>query len=111
MSFGERLKEARQNNNMTQEALARAVGVSKGAIGNYESEISSPKEPILIKLMRVLSVDANFLYQDYIVIHSNDLTPEESLLVSSFRRADDSTKNNIRKILDMPECVKKENAG
>lgn len=72
MSFGNRLKEARVNKKMTQAELARAVGVSKGAIGNYESELSSPNEPTLINLMKVLNVDANFLYQDYI-LPSNEL--------------------------------------
>ena len=65
MSIGQRLKQARISQNMTQEDLAYAVGITKGAIGNYETEVSSPKESILIKLMEALHVDANFLYQDY----------------------------------------------
>ena len=66
MSIGQRLKEARIARHMTQEDLARAVGCTKGAIGNYETEVSSPKESILIKLMEVLHIDANYIYQDFI---------------------------------------------
>lgn len=68
MPFGSRLKQARLRKNMTQAQLAKEVGVTKGAIGNYESEVSSPKEDILIRLMEVLEVDANFLFQD--LVHS-----------------------------------------
>jgi transcriptional regulator with XRE-family HTH domain len=66
MSIAQRLKEARLARKMTQEDLAKAVGVTKGAIGNYETGVSSPKESILIKLMEILQIDANFLYQDFI---------------------------------------------
>ena len=38
--------------------------MSKGAIGNYESDYSSPKDEILYKLMAALSVDANYIFQD-----------------------------------------------
>lgn len=80
MSIGQRLKEARLSRHMTQEDLARAVGVTKGAIGNYETEVSSPKESILIKLMEVLHIDANFLYQDFIRRDSCDRSEDLDLL-------------------------------
>lgn len=100
MSIGSRLKEARKNKGLTQEALAALVNVSKGAIGNYESGVSSPKDSILIDLMRVLDVDANFLYQD-LAPSSPDLTSDERLLLSAWRTADDSMKNAVRKLLDI----------
>ena len=98
MPFGKRLKEARLSKNMTQEEVASAVGVTKGAIGNYESEVSSPKEPILIKLMKVLEVDANFLYQDYISTTS-DLKKDEIKLIQLYRNADDRAKEDVFDIL------------
>lgn len=79
MSIGKRLKEARILRKMTQEDLAQAVGCTKGAIGNYETEVSSPKEAILIKLMEVLQIDANFLYQDYISQTETDQRRLEAL--------------------------------
>lgn len=71
MSIGSRLKDARIGQKLTQEELARAVGVTKGAIGNYETGVSSPKEPVLIKLMEVLNIDANYIYQDYMTMPEN----------------------------------------
>ena len=89
MPFGNRLKEARIMRNLTQEELAKAIHVSKGAIGNYESEVSSPKESILIKLMEVLSIDANFLFQDLVNIKPNVALPDdESRLLTAYRAAE-----------------------
>ena len=64
MSIGTRIKDARKIKGMTQEELASLVGVSKGAIGNYESDYSSPKDEILYKIMAALGVDANYIFQD-----------------------------------------------
>ena len=70
MSIGSRIKQARTAAGLSQAQLAQKVGVSAGAIGNYESDYSSPKDEILYALMRILGVDANFIYQDFIH-HSN----------------------------------------
>ena len=93
MPFGKWLREARIHNNMTQEELAKKVGVTKGAIGNYESEVSSPKETILIELMNVLHIDANYLYQDYIQARESlELSKDESALIITYRNLTDYGK-------------------
>ena len=83
---------------MTQEELAKSVGVTKGAIGNYESEVSSPKEPILIKLMQVLQVDANYLYQDY--MKTSELSSDEKRLLTAYRAADSRAKADALRMLE-----------
>ena len=108
MPFGNRLREARLAKGMTQEELASAVHVTKGAIGNYESEISSPKESILISLMKVLDVDANFLFQDLVNFHADiPLSSEEKKLVYSFRSAAPAIQAAVRKLLDLPDTMGK----
>ncbi len=104
MSIGKRLKEARKAAGMTQEELARAIGITKGSIGNYESEVSSPKEPILIKLMETLSIDANYVYQDF--MNSSVFTDEEIILVNAFRKADPGIRSSVRKLLDISDVGK-----
>ncbi len=64
MGIGFRIKEARNSLNLTQEELAKKIGVTKGAVANYENDTSHPKEPIMYKLFDALQVDANYLYQD-----------------------------------------------
>ena len=77
MSIGSRIKQRRDELGITQPMLASMVGVSKGSIGNYESGVSSPNEPILIKLFEALQCDANFLYQDYIDNNSGTATSKQ----------------------------------
>lgn len=117
MSIGSRLKEARMRSKMTQAELARAVQVTTGAVGNYETGVSTPKEPVLIALMQALGVDANYLYQDYIqpaevVSFSSDpvkdLTSEaEYAFLLAFRRADDRARADALALL---QAHGKENA-
>lgn len=99
MTIGQRLKEARLQRGMTQPELAEAVGVTKGAIGNYETDLSSPKEPILIKLMEVLRIDANYLYQDYIT-STSPLSPDEEHLLSLWRGANDQARSDVIDLLE-----------
>ena len=61
MSIGSRIKELRIRQNMTQEELARIIGVTKGAVANYENEISSPKSDLMYRLFDALECDANYL--------------------------------------------------
>lgn len=66
MAIGKRIKEARLKKSLTQEELAKIVGVTKGAIANYENNTSHPKEPVMYALIDALDVDANFLFQDFV---------------------------------------------
>lgn len=113
MSIGKRLKEARIRRKMTQEDLAAAVGVTKGAIGNYETELSSPKEAILIKLMEILQIDANFLYQDYIQQEDEDSRRLEALhqdprLGLLFDRTRKMSHEDVEFMLQMADRILKE---
>ena len=77
MSLGSRIKELREDKNISRSKLADLLGVTVGAISNYENEISSPKEPILFKIMEVLNCDANYLFQDAVNMHAMENRSEE----------------------------------
>ncbi len=64
MSFASRLKQAREQAGLTQQAFADKLGVTKNSISNYENGVSRPKWDILLNIFDVLHVDPNFLYQD-----------------------------------------------
>lgn len=102
MGIGRRIKEARLANNMTQEELAYKLGITKSAIANYENETSHPKEPILYKLFSVLSVDANYLYQDIEGMNPSKivLTNDERFILDTFRNLDDYQKSTILMIIE-----------
>lgn len=72
MAIGRRIKQAREKSGMSREQLAAKIDVTPSAISNYENDISHPKEPILYKLIDILKVDANFLFQDEMNISDED---------------------------------------
>lgn len=57
MTFGEKLKEARQKAGMTQEELAAAVYTTKTAISRYEHNKRVPSGKIFVRLAIVLGAD------------------------------------------------------
>lgn len=87
MSFSSRLRQAREQANLTQQDFAKKLGVTKNAISNYENGVSSPKWDVLLKIFDVLKVEPNFLYQDSFSLETpktSPLTPQQSALLSSF---------------------------
>ncbi len=96
MGIGNRIKEARINLGYTQEELAKLLGVTKGAVANYEIETSHPKEPIMYKLFDALQVDANYLFQDE--MGSNypmKVSYNEMEHIKKYRSLDDIGKTHI----------------
>ena len=67
MTFGERLRELRMRNHMTQEALAKQISLEKMSISKYESGKMLPSSPTLIALCRVFHVGAEYFFREYTV--------------------------------------------
>ena len=44
MSFGDQLKKRREELGLSRSELADRLGVSRSAVGNYETGVSAPKE-------------------------------------------------------------------
>ena len=65
MALEDRIKEARKNSGFTQQQSASMIGVAKSTWAGYESGNSTPDIDKLVKIMDVLGVDANYLWQDY----------------------------------------------
>ncbi len=102
MGIGKRIKEARERLDLTQNELAELVGVTGSAITNYEKETSHPKEAIMYKLIDVLKVDANFLFQDVVNVpkNVNDVTLSEFDFIKKYRLLDAFGQETLNIILD-----------
>lgn len=101
MSVGSRIKELRESKGISRSELADKIGVTIGAISNYENEVSSPKEPILFKLMEILGCDANYLFQDSINIPStkNNISISEYEHIKKYRKLDTHGKDMVDTVL------------
>lgn len=62
MKIGNNIKALRLRHGITQEALAKRLGVTPSAIGNYERGVSFPKENVLEKLFGALGCTPNELF-------------------------------------------------
>ena len=103
MSFGSRLKERREELGITQMQLAKMLGISKGAVGNYETDVNSPRATILYKVFDILHCDANYLFQDEMkeLIYRDQATPEEfENIIKKYRALDTFGQNTILYLLD-----------
>lgn len=112
MSIGSRIKEARLAKKITQPQLASLVGVSKGAIGNYESGVSSPKDDILFKIIHALDVDANFIFQDEMQdLKTNHYSTVEANIIKKYRALDEHGTRAVDSILkiEYERCTVKAN--
>lgn len=101
MSIGSRIKLRREELGLTQPELAKMIGVSKGSIGNYESEISCPNENILIKLFSALDCDANYLYYDDINKTNEQFDSYEKAVIRKYRTLDNYGKKAIEALLEI----------
>ena len=74
MSIGLRIKALRLRAGLTQEALARKIGVTPSAVGNYEHDVSFPKEEVLYGLFGALGCTPNELFGKEIPYSEEELT-------------------------------------
>lgn len=61
MSFGERLRQLRENNGKTREELAQFLGVSYSAVSKYEADNRIPSNAILTRIAEYFGVTTDFL--------------------------------------------------
>ena len=61
VDFGKRLRGLRIGRNMTQEALALQLNVTKSVISAYETGIRSPSYDIMLGISEVFSVSTDYL--------------------------------------------------
>ena len=100
MSIGTRIKEARINKGFTQKELSERVGVTKGAIANYENDLSSPKDSVLYALFDVLQVDPNYLFQDVCKAIKNAPSEKDEALLNMFHKLNDEGKEQLLDFAD-----------
>jgi len=101
MSFGERLRRRREELGISRAELADRLGVSRSAIGNYETGVSAPKEEVLLRLFDALQVDPNYLYRDSFRTAASPLyTGEEQRLVEKFRRLSLTGRRTVYALVD-----------
>lgn len=107
MDFGQRLKNLRLEQNLTQQELATAVGVSVVAVRNWERGTKKPAMDAIIALARELKITTDGLLDVNtfgIPRRSIILSPEEKKLLKTYQALDSHGK----KAVDMICALEKE---
>lgn len=85
MGLGQRMRERREVLGLSRSELAKRLGVSPSAIGNYEKDTSFPKEEVLLRLFDSLETDPNTLFQDSFLQGGQVLSAGERALLERYR--------------------------
>lgn len=98
--IGNRIRQRRLQLGLTQLQLAEMIGSKKNTISNYECNISSPSEDVILSLMEALKCDANYLYGDFFPSDNElPLDKNEEKIIKSYRKFNDEGKEKLIDIM------------
>lgn len=105
MELKDRIKQLRNEYGYSGEELGRLIGVSKAAIGNYESGYRKPRPEQLEALADVFNVD-----MDYLMCRTNTklrVSLEENRMHYLLNKLNDAGKREAVKRVDELTCIPK----
>ena len=108
MSFGEQLRKRREELGISRVELAGRLGISRSAVGNYETGVSAPKEEVLLRLFDALGVDPNYLYRDAYRAHGGIRSNEEQALLEGYRRLSLAGRQTVHTMVRALEDLQQE---
>lgn len=99
MKFGNRLKARREELGLSRQELALQLGVTPSAVGNYEQNLSFPREEILLRLFDCLKTDPNTLFRDSYRGSHSSLSAAERELLDRYRALSPGGRETVRDLL------------
>ena len=87
--FSKILKDTREDNDQTQEDLAKSLGIAKSTVSNWEQNKSRPSFEVLCQICDLYGVSA-----DYMLGRTNDDLRQK---LKRFDALSEENKNTIRK--------------
>lgn len=108
MNIASRLKQARKSRGYTQDALASAIGVSRGVISNIEYEKTKPQSLVIHAICDVLQIDEHWLISGEGKMERNsELEKSAQLLSDIYNLAKELSEEEQDYILDMIKTFQK----
>ena len=97
LHIGERIAQLRKEQKLSQDELAREVGVSRTIVGNYERGSNAPSIDVLLKLARVFHVTV-----DYLLGESELSGIDKDLLqrIEGIEQLDEETRTHLLFLID-----------
>lgn len=101
MSFASRLRKAREEQGLTQQAVADLLGISKSTYSGYETGKREPDVFKIKALSEVLSISADVLIGSNVIPISQTLSNEEHEHIKKYRVLDTHGKKVVDTALDL----------
>lgn len=102
-TLGNRIKESRKSQNMTQSALADAVGVDPKYISRIETGISYPSLSVIEKIFNVLNIDINIQSNNIITKEEED---DRTILIQMINNELQNTSlKNIKMVKNIVSAI------
>jgi transcriptional regulator with XRE-family HTH domain len=109
MPIGERLKKARKKNGISQDELAKTIGVSRGVITNIEYEkIEEPQAIIIDAIAKTLNINKKWLLTGEGEMEElSDTLKSAKILAELYDVAKGLSEDEQLYLLDMSMALKK----
>lgn len=91
--LGDNIRYYRKLNKMSQEDIAKKLGLSRVAITSWESNRTKPNSGYIQELANMFGINR------YDLLGTEYLTEREAALIESFRRSDEETKDIVTRLL------------
>ena len=101
MIIGDRIKQLRELNGMTQQELADKIGSTRQAISAWEQNRALPRIGAVEKLSQAFHCTKDELIGADFLISTQATTDQEIILLSDFRLADAQTKEMVLRMLHL----------
>lgn len=110
MTIGEHIKKFRTAHGISQKELAEAGGVSIGAVSAWEQDRNTPRQRVLIKLVKHFNVPMEEIIGEQLFPDTLELGPgatgtkpfytqEEARLILQYRKLSQRGKNTVQAVI------------
>lgn len=115
MSFANKLKTLRLQNEMTQEYVAKRLNVARSTIAGYETKNRQPSHEKLTALAALFQVSVDYLLDEDTSIsldlsNSPVFSHDETELIMRYRRLSSRSKSTLRDYLRYLEYHERQNS-
>lgn len=84
LTFGEKIKEARKSQNLTQKQLAEEIGAKHNSVSDWENDKNKPDPDTIELLCGVLKITPNYLLNS----SKEDFSPKEKQIIKKYNELD-----------------------
>lgn len=100
MSFGERLKQAREEKGYNQRQFAERLGITPSRLNYWEKDKREPDVAIIKQIAQVLDISSDWLIGNNVVPIDVELTAVEKITINKYRTLDRYGKKAVDDLLE-----------